>query len=176
MNKIDTVKMITFLAGNYDSIANKDETQKQIMINTWHSCLNDIPFEIVMGAIKKCIIENPYPPTISEVRKNAVEIMKPSNSITGIEAWKIAYKTICNGLYLKEEQFEELPKNIKTFFGSVRQVKDLALVDIDTINTVVKGQFLKQYETLLEREEKENLLPNSYKKMIENVSNKMLIE
>jgi hypothetical protein len=60
---------VTLLAGNYDSIANKDKTQKQLMVATWQECLGDLEYELVLQAVKKTIIESPYPPTIHEIRK-----------------------------------------------------------------------------------------------------------
>lgn len=69
MNKTETIQIITLLAGNYDSIAQKDKIQKQLMINIWQECLGDLDYNIVLQAVKKTIIESPYPPTIHEVRK-----------------------------------------------------------------------------------------------------------
>ena len=78
MNKTETIQVITLLAGNYDSIANKDKNQKQLMIATWLECLGDLDYQLVLQAVKKTIIESPYPPTIHEIRKNAVEIINPT--------------------------------------------------------------------------------------------------
>lgn len=159
MNKQETVQLIALLAGNYDSIAKKDNTQKQLMIATWLECLGDLDYRIVLEAVKKSIIESSYPPTIHEVRKNAMELINPSIQRTAIEAWNEAYKMICNGLYMTEEQFNSASPEVKKFFGNVRQVTELAKTNIDTINTVTKGQFLKQYDLLVQREEKQKLIP-----------------
>ena len=57
MNKQETVQVITLLAGNYDSIAKKDATQKQLMTTTWYECLNDLDYQLVLQAVKKTIID-----------------------------------------------------------------------------------------------------------------------
>ena len=82
MNKAETIQVITLLAGNYDSIAKKDATQKQLMVNTWLECLGDLDYKLVLQAVKKTIIESPYPPTIYNIRKNAIEMINPSTSRT----------------------------------------------------------------------------------------------
>lgn len=169
MNKRETIQVITLLAGNYDSIAKKDTTQKQLMINTWQECLGDLDYNVVLQAVKKTIIESPYPPTIHDIRKNAVEIIRPSTKRTAIEAWNEAYKMICNGLYMTEEQFEQHSPEVKKFFGTVRQVKEQAQVDTDIVNSVTKGQFLKQYEVIVEREKQDKLLPESLKQFTEKL-------
>ena len=106
MNKTETIQIITLLAGNYDSISKKDKTQKQLMINTWLECLGDLDYILVLQAVKKTIMESPYPPTIHDVRKNAIEMIKPTTKKTAIEAWNEAYSMICQGNYMTEEEFE----------------------------------------------------------------------
>lgn len=180
MNKAETIQVITLLAGNYDSIAKKDSMQKQLMVNTWLECLGDLDYKLVLQAVKKTIIESPYPPTIHDIRKNAVEMINPSTQRTAIEAWNEAYKMICNGLYMTEEQFEQHSPEVKRFFGDVRQVKEQALVNTDIVNSVTKGQFLKQYEVIVDREKEQKLLPQSMReitnRLIENANIKMIGE
>lgn len=176
MNKTETVQVITLLAGNYDSIAKKDTTQKQLMINTWLECLGDLDYKLVLQAVKKTIMTSPYPPTIHEIRKNAIEIVNPSNTRTPIEAWNEAYGMISSGLYMTEEQFNAHSPEVKRFFGDVAQVRELAKTDADTVNTVTKGQFLKQYEVIINREKEQKLLPEQMKNMIGQLANKMDIK
>ena len=176
MNKQETVQVITLLAGNYDSISKKDSTQKQLMINTWQECLGDLDYRLVLQAVKKTIIESPYPPTIHEIRKNAVEMMNPTQTRTAIEAWDEAYRMICGGLYMTQEQFETASPEVKKFFGDVRQVAELARTDIDTVNTVTKGQFLKQYEVLVQREQERKMLPPQMQEFTKQLAEKMSIK
>ncbi len=176
MNKQETVQVITLLAGNYDSISKKDSTQKQLMINTWQECLGDLDYRLVLQAVKKTIIESPYPPTIHEIRKNAVEMMNPTQTRTAIEAWNEAYRMICGGLYMTQEQFETASPEVKKFFGDVRQVAELARTDIDTVNTVTKGQFLKQYEVLVQREQERKMLPPQMQELTKQLAEKMSIK
>lgn len=176
MNKQETVQVITLLAGNYDSISKKDSTQKQLMINTWQECLGDLDYRLVLQAVKKTIIESPYPPTIHEIRKNAVEMMNPTQTRTAIEAWDEAYRMICGGLYMTQEQFETASPEVKKFFGNVRQVAELAITDIDTVNTVTKGQFLKQYDVLVQREQERKMLPPQMQEFTKQLAEKMSIK
>ena len=176
MNKQETVQVITLLAGNYDSISKKDSTQKQLMINTWQECLGDLDYRLVLQAVKKTIIESPYPPTIHEIRKNAVEMMNPTQTRTAIEAWDEAYRMICGGLYMTQEQFETASPEVKKFFGNVRQVAELARTDIDTVNTVTKGQFLKQYDVLVQREQERKMLPLQMQEFTKQLAEKMSIK
>lgn len=177
MNKVETVQVITLLAGNYDSIAKKDSTQKQLMINTWQECLGDLEYQLVLQAVKKTIIESPYPPTIHDIRKNAVEIVNPTTQRTGIEAWEEAYKMICNGSYMTQEEFESHSPEVKKFFGSKEQLKAYATNTKFNMD-VVRSNFLKQYDVLVQRQKQEKLLPEKMQNMIngliDNMDKKML--
>ena len=175
MNKAETVQVITLLAGNYDSIAKKDSTQKQLMINTWQECLGDLDYQLVLQAVKKTIIESPYPPTIHEIRKNAVEIVNPSSKRTGIEAWEEAYKMICNGSYMTQEEFDSHTPEVKKFFGSKEQLKAYA-TNTDFNMDVVRSNFLKQYDILVNREKQQKLLPEKMQNLISNLANEMDIK
>lgn len=175
MNRTEMVQIITLLAGNYETIANKSQQQRELMLNTWYECLGDLDYKIVLQAVKKTIIESPYPPTIHEIRKNAVEIVNPTTKRTAIEAWNEAIGMISNGIYMTEEQFNTASPEVKKFFGNVRQVKELAMLDSDTVNTVTKGQFLKQYEILVQKDREEKMLPEPMKEMIEGLANKFAL-
>ena len=176
MNRIETIQVITLLAGNYDSIANKDKTQKDLMIATWLECLGDLDYRVVLQAVKKTIIDSPYPPTIHEIRKNAIELINPTTQKTAIEAWDEALGMISNGLYMTAEQFNTHSPEVRKFFGSVNQVRQIAMLDSDTVNSVTKGQFLKQYDVLIQREKEEKMLPEAMKEMIGGLANKLALD
>jgi hypothetical protein len=175
MNKTETVQVITLLAGNYDSIAKKDTTQKQLMINTWLECLGDLDYRLVLQAVKKTIIESSYPPTIHEIRKNAIEMVNPANTRTPIEAWEEAYKMICNGAYMSQEEFNTHSLEVKKFFGSPAQLKAYA-TNVDFNMDVARSNFLKQYEVIIEREKQQKLLPEQMKNMIRKLAGEMDIK
>ncbi len=176
MNRQETIQVITLLAGNYNSIAEKDKTQKQLMINTWLECLGDLDYRLVLESVKKTMITSPYPPTIADIRKNAIEMIKPTTSKTAIEAWNEAYSMICKGTYMEEEEFEKASPEVKKFFGNVRQVRELAQTNTDVVNSVTKGQFLKQYEVIVNREKEQKLLPQSMQDFTKKLAERMDIK
>ena len=176
MNKQETIQVITLLAGNYNSIAEKDKTQKLLMINTWLECLGDLDYRLVLESVKKTMITSPYPPTIADIRKNAIEMIKPTTSKTAIEAWNEAYSMICKGTYMEEEEFEKASPEVKKFFGNVRQVRELAQTNTDVVNSVTKGQFLKQYEVIVNREKEQKLLPQSMQDFTKKLAERMDIK
>lgn len=175
MNRQETIQVITLLAGNFDSIAKKDKTQKDLMINTWLECLGDLEYALVLQAVKKSIIQSPYLPTIHDIRKCAVEIANPTTQRTGIEAWNEAYKMICNGSYMSVEEFEAHSPEVKKFFGSTSQLRAYA-TNVDFNMDVVRSNFLKQYEVIIEREKQQKLLPQQMQNVIGQIADKMSVK
>lgn len=178
MTRKEIITILTLLSQTYENFEKRMDTDEKVesMIMLWTECLGDLDYNLVLQAVKKTIIESPYLPTIHEIRKNAIEMVKPNTSKTAIEAWNEAYSMICNGLYMTEEQFEMASPEVKKFFGNVRQVKELSQTDSDTINTVTKGQFLKQYEIIIEREKQDKLLPEKMQNLIKGLTSKIEIK
>lgn len=175
MNKMETAQVITLLAGNYNNIAEKTKEQKQLMINTWYECLNDLDYSLVLQAVKKTILQSSFPPTIHDVRKNAIEMVNPTNIRTPIEAWEEAYKMICNGTYMTQEEFEKHSPEVKRFFGSTTQLKAYA-TNVNFNMDVVRSNFLKQYEQITERQKKQKLIPEQMQEIIGQIADKMDIK
>ena len=178
MNREETTQILVILASNY-KFYNEQMSEKgksDILVKTWQSCFNDIPYEVVANAVKKAMLTSQFPPTVAEVRKQAIEIIHPNTNKSAIEAWNEAYGMICGGLYMTEEQFKTHSAEVKKFFGSVRQVKELAQCDTDTVNTVTKGQFLKQYEIITQREQEQKLLPQQMQDFTKQLAEKMSVK
>ena len=172
---METAQVITLLAGNYNNIAEKTKEQKQLMINTWYECLNDLDYSLVLQAVKKTILQSPFPPTIHDVRKNAIEMVNPTNIRTPIEAWEEAYKMICNGTYMTQEEFEKHSPEVKRFFGSTTQLKAYA-TNVNFNMDVVRSNFLKQYEQITERQKQQKLIPEQMQEIIGQIADKMDIK
>lgn len=169
MNKKEMTQVMTLLAGNYNSIAEKTKEQKQLMFNTWYELLGDLDYKLVLHAIKKSIVSSPYPPTIYDIRKNVIDIINPVVD-KRLEAWDECYKMICNGSYMTQDEFDKHNPICKKFLGSIAQLRDYARSNIETVNTVVKSSFLKQYDILLEQEKEQRLLPKEFLQLQEKLT------
>lgn len=167
MNKQETTQIITLLAGNYNTVADKTKEQKIMMLNTWYECLKDLEYQLVLNAVKKSIIDSPYPPTIHDVRKNAVEITNPTTTKNPIEAWQEAYKMICSGTYMTQEEFNQHTEEVKKFFGNVENLRSYSTNEDFNID-VVRSNFLKQYDRIEKETREWNILPDRMKQLILN--------
>lgn len=180
MNRTELVQILTILGSNFNSIGKQmeDQAKRKMICELWWECIGDIDYKLALAAVKKAIINSGFPPTIHDIRTSALELVtKEENKKTPIEYWNEAFKMITKGTYMTQEEFEKYSPVVKKFFGNnVAQVKELAMTDITTISTVTKGQFLKQIEVLQQREKENNLLPDSIKQVMLDVTNNKLLE
>lgn len=168
MTKQETIQVITLLAGNYDSISQKSAEQKQLMVNTWYECLNDLDYRVVLQAVKKSIIQSPYIPTIHDIRKNALALIQPNNN-NALDDWNECYQMICNGTYMTQEEFDKHSPICKKFLGSLTQLKAYATNEDFNLD-VVRSNFLKQYEILDKRKQENELLPPKMQDFVNQIS------
>ena len=104
--------------------------------------------------------------------------MELTNPIQGnvLDSWDECYKMICNGTYMTQEEFDSHSEICKKFLGSTEQLRNYARSDIEVVNTVVKGQFMKQYDVLIKREQEDRLLPQSLKELTAKLTQNMSIK
>ncbi len=128
--------------------------------------LGDLDYSLASLAIKKLILESTFPPSIAEVRNAAVEIQTPEQT-TGAQAWGEVIKAIrIYGHYREEEALASLSPvtaQVVRYMGW----REICLSDEPG---VVRGQFLKMYQQIAEREQKQKLLPENLQSQIRKIA------
>ena len=76
---------------------------------------------------------------------------------------------------MTQEEFEQHSPEVQKFFGSTTQLRAYA-TNIDFNMDVVRSNFLKQYDILVERERQQKLLPEQMQQMIGQLSEKMNVK
>lgn len=130
-------------------------------VNLYFDLLGDLDFNITQVAVKKLILESPYVPTISDIRKQAIEIMHPG--IDATEAYGEVRRAIkdfgYDNVYEALESMSPLTRKVCGYIGW----QNICLSEEPSI---IRGQFLRMYSELKEKEQREMLLPESLKKEI----------
>lgn len=151
--------------------ANMSKNQAEETIALWHEMFKSDNPLLVTNAVKKLITELEFPPTIADVKKSMYSITDRSES--NIELWNIFFKAISNSGYNSVQEFEKLPDILKKFAGSPSQMRDYALMDRDTVNSVVKGQFLKHIDILKEREKENKMMLPEVRDLVKQLASGM---
>ncbi len=167
MKKTEIVQLLVVINAAFPNMQ-----VNEVMVDLWHELLGDIDFNLAKAAVKKILLESPYPPTIADIRKQVAEITTPKQ-IDPAEAWGEVERAIrYYGSYREEEALASMSPAV------ARVVKYIGWREICLSEEpgVLRGQFLKMYQQLQERERKEALLPPDLKNEIQQISQQRAIK
>lgn len=164
MTKGEVAKLLAVIAAAYPKFEVDD-----IKVQVWHEMLGDLEYKMASLAIKKLILESTFPPSIAEVRKAAVEIQTPEQT-TGAQAWGEVIKAIRNYGHYREE---EALASLSPVTAQVVRYMGWREICLSEEPGVVRGQFLKMYHQVTEREQKMRLLPQSLRDEIQKLAGHM---
>ena len=143
------------------------------VLEIWADFFKDENKDLVAMACKNYVRSNQYPPTIAGIMEQ-MRLLKEKETDTDL--WAMIQKAARNGTYGAEEEFNKLPPECQSFIGNPSTLKELAQIDSNTMNTIVKGQFLKRVEAIKEHQEVQRGLPAEVRQAIEASKMKMLQE
>ena len=160
MTKTETGKLIMLIKSAYPRFKFDDMA---LTIDLWHEMFADIPVQIVKIALKKLILELQFPPTIADVQKRISEVSNPAQT-TASEAYGEVTTAIRKfGMYREVEAIESLSPLV----AKVAKQMDWKRICTSDEPDVVRGQFLKMYESERKREEQNRLIPAKLKQQID---------
>lgn len=117
--------------------------------NTWFFMLKDISYEDLSRAVKLYIQTESKIPTIADLRQK-VKDLEPMG-MTELEAWGLVSRALKNSAYHYESEFEDLPPEIQKAVGRAENLKEWALMDSETVGSVIQSQFLRSYRVVAKR-------------------------
>lgn len=154
---------------------NQTKDEFRIMVETWHEMLQDLTYEQCVFGLKRHGMTNKWPPSIAEIREELNQIKALP---TAGEAWEKALKFCTQSYYRYDNDrtrinLEDLQRDEPVLY------KALKAVGINTIQmseniSVERAHFLKIYDTIKTREEKEMSLPENLR--VNDSNRKMLNE
>lgn len=131
----------------------------------WYSLLQDLDYTIAQAAIQKYMLINEFPPTIADIRKNAVSV-QTGDKKTWSEGWEEVMKAIGNfGSYREEEALESMSEITR------KAVKKLGFRNIclSENSTADRANFRTIYEQMAENEYTAKQIPLNLSKLIESI-------
>ncbi|WP_196029343.1 replicative helicase loader/inhibitor [Longicatena caecimuris] len=171
----DTKKILTILKINYPhSFRGWKKEQGCDFLDLWAEAFKDDPVEIVVAAVKAIIYSDTreFAPNIGQVKDKMFKLSNPVQ-IDADEAWNMVSKALRNGIYGSEEEFAKLPPEVQVGVGSPSQLREWAMMDSDTVQSVIGSNFKKGYRGRVEAKKEYDKLPCETKNMIERLTNGM---
>jgi hypothetical protein len=159
MDKRDTARIMAIIYEAYHFFY-KDSTDQKITtaINLWHNMFQVESYELVEAAVYAHISKSEHPPTVAHIKKE-INFLADPYQMTETEAMNAILLAASNSLYNAAEEFEKLPTTLQKLVGSPRQLRDYALMDSKTMNSVIASNLSKSYKILINRENSLKSLP-----------------
>jgi len=180
MVKAEILKLFAVLEVAYPAFNNKlSDEEYDAKINLWSEMFMDDQYEIVGAAVKAYIAtdETGFAPNIGQI-KAQIRKLTQSDQMTEAEAINIIMNATRNSTYNSVEEYKKLPPILQRLVGSPMQLREWAIADSKTINTVVASNLQRSYRVVAERQKELDALPESIKRhmRISASSNMYLLE
>lgn len=120
-------------------------------VTVWYGMLKDIPYKDASKAITDIMRTSPYPPTIADITQKVYQA-NAREEMSGPEAWSYVRKAIQNSNYNSEQEFAKLPGSVQKAIGTPANLKELAAMDAQTVESVEQSHFIRAYRAVLDRE------------------------
>lgn len=138
----------------------KDELIRAL--DLWAEIFSDNPSAVVIQAVKLLIMELQFPPTIADV-KARMDLLVRQPQKTSAEVWSCILKAICNSNYNSVAEFDNLPLEAQRIVKTPSQLKLWAQMDLETINSVIQSNCLKQYAAQQKEDKQRENIPHEFR-------------
>ena len=175
MTKKEVVMVLAVLKSAYPhSFKELSADDNVAMVNLWERQFANEDAKIVSAAIDSLISIRTvgYSPTIGEVKEEIRKIKTPEE-LDELAAWALVSKACSNGIYGYREEFAKLPPEVQRAVGSPEQIRAWAMMEADTVESVVASNFQRNYRAKQIRENEMQKLPPNVQSFIGGVSEKM---
>lgn len=177
MNQTETLKIMAVLRGAYPAFY-RDMSRKEAesVVALWAEMFAEDDVAIVAAAVKALIAtdDKGFPPHIGAVKAKVRQITQPSG-MTPQEAWNLVAKAIRNSAYDSREEYDRLPREIQRLVGSPNQLRDWALMDSETVHSVVASNFQRSFAARQKADNDFKALPRDVQAMIGTVVERMAL-
>ena len=175
MTRTETLAIMSVLKAAYPNFykdMKRDEAEG--IVGLWTDMFKDDPAEVVAMAVKAHIANDAkgFPPHIGAI-KDAIVKLKTSDELTEQEAWELVRRACSNSNYGAREEFDKLPPVVRRLVGSPNQLREWAMMDSDTLNSVVASNFQRSYKVRATKEREYLALPSDVRNAMDLLSGGM---
>ncbi len=146
MNLKDSAKLLNVLMANYpDTRKQMSDEMLEATVRLWAMAFEKESYqEMLAGALAYISTDtNAFMPNVGQMREKLEQLKNPEADDTGMEAWEHIKKACGNALYNAEAEFEKLSELEKRIVRSPSTLRDYALMDSETFNSVTMSHVLK---------------------------------
>lgn len=171
----ETAKIISVLHLNYPDTAREfSDDMLTSKIRLWHSVFERDPYQIVSAAVMAYIQTSTerFMPNVGIIREQIRKLTEPE-SMSEAEAWGLVKNALRNGYYGYHEEYEKLPPLVRRCVGSENTLREWALTDVETVDSVIASNFQRSYRAISRSEAEWAKLPPGFREDMKRLSGQM---
>lgn len=147
MNAKEAAQIIAIMQANYpDSFRGQSDKAVNARIRLWARMFEADSYDDVSAAVMMHMAADTgrFMPPVGVIKDSLAKLRCPEE-MTEQEAWACVSRALRNGLYGAAEEFQRLPEAVRRMVGSPAQLREWAMMDTDTLNSVVASNFQRSY-------------------------------
>ena len=147
MNKVETARLIAVIAEVYPRFM--DGRNIESTVTLWQKIFAGDAYAEVEAAFFGFVStdEKGFPPAPGAIRAMLNKLRMPEGETTETEAWEMVQRATRNSIYNADREFAALPEDVQRCVGSPATLREWAIMDSQTLNTVVASNFMRSYRT-----------------------------
>lgn len=175
MTERESAQIIGIMQTVYpDSFKNLSADALRSTVKIWAKVFEDDPASAVQAAVMAHIsaTADRFMPPPGAIKQRLVEI-KMGGNLTAGEAWQLVYAAAQRGIHHAQEEFDKLPPIVQRLVGSPNQLREWAMMDAETVQSVIASNFQRSYAVRAEKEREYMALPSGVKDTLGAIAGKL---
>lgn len=166
-------QILTLLQSEYpQSFSRMDDRTMALKAELWEREFSADNPNLVYAAIRTYMrTPERFAPSIGQVRE-IMTSLTAGEELQAQDAWALVSKACQNGLYGYREEYQKLPPDVQAAVGAPEQLKAWAMMDAETVESVVASNFMRSFRTHKEREKARAALPKELKELLDQTANR----
>lgn len=174
MTKKETAQLLFLLKEYYPNSFESSSIENRV--TAWHLILKDYPYQEAEAAVVAFVSADArgFMPSVGQI-VDKLTSLKAGQQITEMEAWWLVQKACTNSLYNAAEEFQKLPPVVQRIVGSHNTLREWAMCERHTFNTVIQSNFMRSYTARAAGEREMLALPQNVKEVLLPVVERMAL-
>lgn len=146
MTELETGRLIAVITEIYPNFLDRKNIQS--IVSLWQKIFANDNYQEVEAALFAFVStdEKGFPPAPGAIRALLNKLRQPEGETTETEAWAMVQKATRNSIYNADKEFAALPEEIQRCIGNPSVLREWAIMDTETLNSVVASNFMRGYK------------------------------
>lgn len=178
MTKLEAAQILGIMQTVYpDSFKSLSAEAMQSTVTIWAKVFEDDAPAAVQAAVMAHISSSTdrFMPPPGAIKQRLVG-MTTNADMTAQEAWQLVNKAAQRGIHYARQEFDKLPPIVQGLVGSPNQLREWAMMDADTVQSVVASNFQRSYTVRAQQERERLALPSKLKQTLAELSGSLGFE